>query len=93
MTFMDLKSGDKVIRLLGGEVPMEMTVYCVNDDAIFCVVADAPGPCGLEQEEFNEETWPGWKFCRKTGVEIDEELGWGPQFGRSGSFLKITGNC
>lgn len=27
-----------------------------------------------------------WTFDRKTGVEIDEELGWGPETG-SGSFL------
>lgn len=29
----------------------------------------------------------GWKFCRDTGAEVDEELGWGPQFGVTGSFL------
>jgi hypothetical protein len=29
----------------------------------------------------------GWKFDRLTGYEVDEELGWGPQFGASGSYL------
>jgi len=28
-----------------------------------------------------------WAFCRKTGAEIDEELGWGPAYGHTGSFL------
>jgi len=27
----------------------------------------------------------GWCFDRATGAEIDEELGWGPQFGVTGS--------
>jgi hypothetical protein len=29
----------------------------------------------------------GWMFDRDTGIEVDEELGWGPQFGITGSFL------
>jgi hypothetical protein len=29
----------------------------------------------------------GWKFDRETGDEVDEEIGWGPQFGLTGSFL------
>jgi hypothetical protein len=29
-----------------------------------------------------------WTFDRVTGVEIDEELGWGPKHGVTGSFLK-----
>ncbi|HYK95253.1 MAG TPA: hypothetical protein VE011_05205 [Candidatus Dormibacteraeota bacterium] len=29
----------------------------------------------------------GWKFDRDSGVEVDEEIGWGPQFGITGSFL------
>jgi hypothetical protein len=29
----------------------------------------------------------GWSFDRTTGVEVDEELGWGPQFGITGSYL------
>ena len=30
-----------------------------------------------------------WVFCRKTGVEIDDYLNWGPQYGKSGSFLAV----
>ena len=29
----------------------------------------------------------GWSFDRVTGVEVDEELGWGPQFGITGTYL------
>ena len=30
----------------------------------------------------------GWKFDRKTGMEVDEDLGWGPEFGITGSYLR-----
>jgi len=33
----------------------------------------------------------GWKFDRLTGIEVDEEIGWGPQFGVSGSYLLPPG--
>jgi hypothetical protein len=33
----------------------------------------------------------GWKFDRESGLEVDEELGWGPQFGLTGSFLVDDG--
>jgi hypothetical protein len=33
----------------------------------------------------------GWKFDRITGMEVDEELGWGPQFGITGSYLLPPG--
>jgi hypothetical protein len=29
----------------------------------------------------------GWRFDQVTGMEIDEELGYGPQFGITGSYL------
>ena len=29
-----------------------------------------------------------WDFDLATGVEIDEDLQWGPQWGRSGSYLE-----
>jgi hypothetical protein len=29
----------------------------------------------------------GWKFDRDDGYEVDEDIGWGPQFGITGSFL------
>jgi hypothetical protein len=30
-----------------------------------------------------------WKFDRLTGAEVDEEIGWGPQFGVTGSYLEL----
>lgn len=33
-----------------------------------------------------------WEFCRMTGVEIDEELGWGPKSGFTGSYIRRPGN-
>lgn len=32
-----------------------------------------------------------WTFDKKTGAEIDEELGWGPS--GTGSYITTTGNC
>ena len=31
-----------------------------------------------------------WTFDRVTGIEVDEELGWGPRFGVTGSYLTAT---
>jgi len=28
-----------------------------------------------------------WPFDRKTGAEVDDDLQWGPAYGRSGSFI------
>jgi hypothetical protein len=33
----------------------------------------------------------GWMFDKKTGAEIDEELGWGPPPSRTGSFIRVSG--
>jgi hypothetical protein len=29
-----------------------------------------------------------WEFCKKTGLEIDDCLEWGPEYGRSGSYIE-----
>lgn len=29
----------------------------------------------------------GWSFDRATGAEVDHGLGWGPMYGRTGTFL------
>lgn len=31
-----------------------------------------------------------WEFDRETGAEVDHELGWGPEYGKSGSFLRFV---
>lgn len=28
-----------------------------------------------------------WQFDRKTGAEIDHELKWGPEYGKTGSYI------
>lgn len=70
--FRHVKVGDLVVRLLAGELPMELVVTDVSDEVIVC-----GGPAG-------------WRFDRATGIEVDEELGWGPQFGISGSYLILA---
>jgi hypothetical protein len=34
----------------------------------------------------------GWKFDRETGMEVDEDIGWGPHFGITGSYLVPPGD-
>lgn len=29
-----------------------------------------------------------WKFDKLSGAEVDEELGWGPEFGQTGSWIQ-----
>lgn len=70
--FRAVQVGDRVVRLLAGELPMELLVTEVTDDLIVCGGA------------------AGWTFDRVTGIEIDEELGWGPQFGITGSYLVLA---
>lgn len=36
----------------------------------------------------NKVVCGSWEFCRQTGLEMDDELEWGPAFGKSGSYLK-----
>ena len=74
--FFHLKPGDQVLRLLG-ERTMLMGVREVHHAVLVC---DA-----LYKDN---TTFPGgWEFDRKTGIEEDPELGWGVEFGKSGSRL------
>lgn len=67
--------GQQFTRMLGGKLPMTMKVKEIEGDVISCNALDA-----------GEDVI--WTFDRKTGMEIDEDLQWGPQFGVTGSFLK-----
>jgi hypothetical protein len=71
MKFGHLKPGDKVTRLLCG-ISMLMTVREVREDVLVCDTEDCAG---------------GWTFDMNTGVEEDEDLGWGVKFGVTGSVL------
>jgi hypothetical protein len=77
--FSHIKVGDYVTRMLAGTVPMKVRVSIITDDLIIS------GP--------DEES--GYCFDRKTGAEVDKQLGWGirdPQGNLSptGSFLVPT---
>ena len=72
--FMAVKKGDRVRRLLGGQVPMDLTVTHVDGRLIYA---------GAELNG----AFMGWTFDRATGIEEDEGLGWGVRHGKSGSRL------
>lgn len=74
MKFGDVKTGDTVKRMLGGESPMLLSVTSVDETYIYC---SPPGQSWAKED--------GWKFLRENGVEIDEDLGWGKQ--EDGSYL------
>lgn len=77
--FMNVKRGDIVRRQLGGVVPMDLYVVKVDEKLIYAAVTEAIDP----------EKQPGevWTFDRATGLEEDEELGWGIAQGHTGSAL------
>lgn len=77
MSFEHLKVGDRVYRLLGGKVTMEMEVTEVKDEIIVCGVVTKAGKVAPF----------GWEFDRKTGMEEDDDLGWGVAHGATGSYL------
>jgi hypothetical protein len=71
MSFEHIRAGDTVTRLLGGCLPMRMRVSKVDERLIYCGGSDERA----------------WMFDRETGAEVDPDLGWGPAYGRTGSFL------
>ena len=68
--FSHIKPGDTVRRMLAGVIRTDLKVTSVTDKLIIS---------GKDEES-------GWCFCRKTGVEVDKLLGWGPDT-HSGSTL------
>ena len=66
----DLAPGDSVLRMIGGVVPMTLTVTEVTPTEI------RVGDRAVQ-----------WRFCKKTGAEIDDTLGWGPRYRRTGSYI------
>lgn len=73
ISFKDIKIGDIVTRNLAGVI-MKLRVTHVDAERIWCGLPDG-GSIG------------GWSFDRITGAEIDDDLGWGPKYGVTGSFL------
>jgi len=69
----EIKIGDYVTRNLAG-IKMQLRVTDLTDNLIVC---------GGTAASHN-----GWWFDRKTGAEVDAELGWGPVSGVTGSYLE-----
>ena len=88
---MQIKVGDKLIRLLGGEVECKVYVSSIDEtNNTFQVMVD--DETAEEQRKkiqglahalgynlpflTDEMSLPSWTFNLSTGLEIDEDLGW-----------------
>lgn len=62
-------------------------------DKVLRLLSESEIPMHLTVTDVTEERiiCHQWEFCRKTGWEIDEFLMWGPDFGGTGSYLKLEG--
>lgn len=79
--FCELKVGDEVPRQMGSDGPtMRMIVVAIDEEHIYCDAVTERPMEGLPLDEH-------WKFDRVTGIEEDEELGWGKKFGVTGTRL------
>lgn len=85
--FDDVRVGDRVTRILGGRIPLELTVVKVTEGRLYCGVIHDGLEIGMavpEEAEADAE-YEGWTFCRCCGAEIDDFLHWG--HGYTGSYL------
>jgi hypothetical protein len=58
-----------------GDVVTRLLAGTIPQDLKVTEIADEKIVCGL------------WEFCRNTGLEIDDDLGWGPKYGTTGSYI------
>jgi len=79
--FRHVKENDVVTREIAGVIPMLLKVKRVDDRLIWATRE--------EWFDLDPDENPGnyWTFDRGTGVEEDEDLGWGVSFGATGSML------
>lgn len=101
MKVSELQVGDRVIRMLGGKIPMKMIVIEVNSSTITCVMEPKDELESREKVEalakmfgMNDDdaekiasSTPKWTFSTETGGEIDIRLGWNGKI--TGSYLKF----
>lgn len=66
----NVKTGDKLIRLIGNQIPMPVVVGEMDDTYIW--VGSVVSAGGLSVPATKEK---GWKFLKKYGTEVDEDLG------------------
>lgn len=81
MSFHHLKPGDKITRLISDrKIPMEMVVVKIEDGLIHCDTTQFGGTGVISDGHY-------WTFDPTSGAEVDDDLMWGPLWGRTGSFL------
>ncbi len=83
MDMTHITQGGTVIRLIAGELEMPMRVLEVEDELISCTLPD------IDPEDAVERGLV-WTFDRRTGLEVDDGLEWGPRWERTGSELVAT---
>ena len=63
-------------------------------DKVFRMLAGVvEHPLRVTEVTEDEIICDAWKFCIRTGAEIDEDLGWGPPPRMTGSFLRMKDRC
>lgn len=91
-----MQVGDVVERMVGGDDGdkhfMWMTIIGLTHTCIYCVAGARKATEPIKVLLITEcETYYQrgmiWKFDRKTGAEIDDDLGWSPA--RTGTYLKL----
>lgn len=95
--FKGVQVGDKLIRMLGGAIPITVMVSKVDNEIITCTIP--PEDYGRARTGINKtaeklriplseeekEDMPTWTFSIRNGAEIDPALGWNEQY--TGSYL------
>lgn len=61
----------------------------VGDKVVRVIGGMVEMPLTVTEVTENKIVCGAWEFDRATGAEIDEDLGWGPSYGVTGSVLKL----
>lgn len=78
----EIAAGDKVVRMIAGEIPMRMLVTDVDELFVYCTISpddadDIERLLLIARSEDKENPLPIWKFNKQWGFEVDEDIGWG----------------
>jgi len=80
MNLESLKAGDKVSRYMDGKkLFMRMIVREVKEKSLICDALELNGTIFRG----------GWEFDKRTGAEIDDDLGWGPPPKSTGTYIAV----
>jgi hypothetical protein len=97
--FKNVQVGDRVTRMLGGQIAIELVVLKIESDIITCglppekhqeareQIQRASHMTGVPLSEEEKNSLPEWTFSINNGAELDAMLGWNEQY--SGSYLVI----